>query len=77
VEGDENRCISLDEYSQAQSVLMIKTGDEAHLSAPIIFEHIKEKGCPLKRHDCNLDGIEGIRISLAAAVHFITTLQQR
>lgn len=40
---DKNRCVSLDEYFQAQSVLMIKTGDEAHLSAPITFEYIKEQ----------------------------------
>lgn len=75
VEEDENECISLDEYSQAQSVLMIKTGDEAHLSAPITFEHIREQAFQLKRGDCNLDGIEVIRVSLAAAIHFVTTLQ--
>jgi hypothetical protein len=41
VEEDEDGRVSLDEYSQAQSVLMVRTGDESHLSAPITFEQIK------------------------------------
>jgi hypothetical protein len=50
------------------------------LSASITFKHIKEQAFQVKRDDCNLDGMDGmevIRVSLAAAVHFVTTLQQR
>jgi len=75
IEEDENGCVSLDEYSQVQSVLMIRTGDEAHLSAPITFEHIKEQAFELKRSDCQ--GMDVVRVSLATAFQFITTLQQK
>jgi hypothetical protein len=74
VEEDEDGRISLDEYSQAQSVLMVRTGDESHLSAPITFEHIRKQAFRLKRDDCDLEGIEVIRVSLALAVDFVTTL---
>jgi hypothetical protein len=77
VEEDEDGRISLDEYSQAQSVLMVRTGDESHLSTPITFEHIRKQVFRLKRDDCDLGGIEVIRVSLALAVDFVTTLQQR
>lgn len=58
MEGDEDGRISLDEYSQAQSVLMIRTGDESHLSALITLEKIKAQTLPLRRDDCALEGIE-------------------
>jgi hypothetical protein len=77
VEEDEDGRVSLDEYSQAQSVLMVRTGDESHLSAPITFEQIKAQTLPLRRDDCILEGIEVVRVSLKTAVSFITNLTQR
>jgi hypothetical protein len=77
IEEDEDGRISLDEYSQVQSVLMVRAGDESHLSAPITFEHIRKQEFQLKRDGCDLEGVEVIRVSLAVAVEFITTLQQR
>jgi hypothetical protein len=64
VEEDEDRRVSLDEYSQAQSVLMVRTGDESHLSATISFEQIKAQTLPLRRDDWILEGIEVVRVSL-------------
>ena len=58
-------------------MLMVRTGDESHLSAPITFEHIRKQAFKLKRDDCDLEGVEVIRVSLAIAVEFVTTLQQR
>lgn len=64
--------------SQAQTVLMVRTGDESGLVAPISFEQIRAQTLPLKRDDCALEdiGIEVVRVSLATAVDFICSLQQ-
>lgn len=77
IEEDEDGRISLDQYSQVQSVLMVRAGDESHLSAPITFENIKKQEFQLKRDNCDLESVEVIRVSLKVVVKFITTLQKK
>lgn len=77
VEGDEDGCVSLDKYSQAQSVFMVQTGNESHLSPPMTFEQIKVKTPPLRRDDWILEDIEVVRASLTIAADFIANVQQK
>jgi hypothetical protein len=65
--------------SQAQTVLMVGTGDESGLAAPVSFEQIRAQTLPLERDDCAVEdiGTEVVRVSLATAVNFICGLQQK
>jgi hypothetical protein len=70
--------VYVDEYAQEQSVLMIRTGDESYLSAPISFESIREHSLPLDRSDITArDEIDAVRVSLTTAIRFITDLERR
>ena len=68
--------IFLDEEVQRQTVLMILTGDETGLSAPINFESIRSQSLPLSRADI-ADHVDVIRVSLRIAVRFIADLQRK
>lgn len=68
--------ILLDEQVQRQTVLMILTGDETGLSAPINFENVRSQSLPLPRTDI-ADQVDVIRISLKTAIRFIADLQRR
>ena len=75
---DSDGSISLDKVSQRETMLMIRTGDESRLSAPISFESISAQTVPLARSDIDAnENIDAARVSLATAVRFIAGLQQR
>ena len=61
--------IVLDEQVQRQTVLMILTGDETGLSAPISFESVSSQSLPLLKAEI-ADDVEVIRVSLRTAVRF-------
>jgi hypothetical protein len=70
--------VYVDKYAQRQSVVMIRTGDESCLSAPISFESIRGHSLPLDRSDITArDEIDAVRVSLTTAVRFIADLQRR
>lgn len=68
--------ISLDEQIQRQIVLMVLTGDENGLSAPIKFDVIRSQSLPLARADVT-EKTEIIRVSLRTAVQFVADLERR
>lgn len=78
-EPDSDGLTRLDQESQRQSVMMVRTGDEDGLSASVSFENIREHALPLAREDARLndDGRSAIRVSLATAVKFIADLERR
>jgi hypothetical protein len=63
---DDDRLYLLDELAQIQSVLLVRTGDESDLSAPITFEGLQSTA-----------SANTIRVSLSTAVKFIASLQKR
>lgn len=70
--------VYVDKYAQRQSVVMIRTGDESCLSAPISFESIRGQSLPLDRSDITAhDEIDAVRVSLTTAVRFVADLQRR
>lgn len=70
--------ISLEREVQRQNVLIIRTGDEDSLSAPINFDTIRSQSLPLARSDTDAEDCESIiRVSLRTAVQFILDLQRR
>ena len=67
-----------DKVSHKQNVIMVRTGDESCLSAPISFESISAQCLPLDRSDITVGGnIDAVRVSVATAVRFIADLQRR
>lgn len=75
---DPDGFISLDKVSERQNLLIVRTGDEASLSAPISFEGIRGQSLPLARSDITVnDGTDVVRLPLAIAVRFIAGLNQR
>ncbi len=75
--GSDSNSVILHEQSQRQSVLMVRTGDESHLSAPISFESIKADCLPLASTNFSGSDIDLVRVSLATTVQFIANLQRR
>jgi hypothetical protein len=69
--------ISLHKLAQHQSVLIARTGVEEGLSAPISFKSLKSQSLPLERSDVINQDIDIVRVSLAAAVQFIVSLEVR
>lgn len=68
--------IKLDDEVQRQTVLMVLTGDDNGLSAPINFDAIRSQSLPLGKTDV-ADDVDVIRISLRTAVWFIADLQRK
>ncbi|KAI9849466.1 MAG: hypothetical protein M1837_004086 [Sclerophora amabilis] len=78
IEMDTDGSVSLDEMSQRQSVLMVLTGEESYLSAPISFESIRGESLPLAKSDLDTEeNTCAVRVSLATAVRFIADLERR
>jgi hypothetical protein len=71
--------INLEEHSKKQTVWLVRTGDESHLSAPINFEALRANGLclPLARTDVSAANGDVVRVSLANAVKFVADLQRR
>ncbi|KAI0894364.1 hypothetical protein F4806DRAFT_498145 [Annulohypoxylon nitens] len=62
------------------SVLLCKTGDDAHLSSPIDFQHLYDSGkaFPVNRPDCSNDeAINIVRVKIDTALEFVFDLIQR
>ncbi|MCJ1344703.1 hypothetical protein MMC31_002906 [Peltigera leucophlebia] len=76
--ADFDGYVRLGRESHRRSLLLVRTGDESHLSAPLSFEKIRAESLPLDRSEIiSNDGIDAIRVSLATAVKFIADLQKR
>ena len=72
--------VVLEEEVQRQNVLIVRTNDEAGLSAPISLDNIRSHSFPLARSDLNTDDDEGgnvVRVPLRTAIKFILDLQRR
>ncbi len=75
---DDKGHILLDEVIQKQNVLLVLTGDQLGLSAPLSFNTIKARALPLARDDVSTDdGIDIIRVSMWTAMQFIVDLERR
>ncbi|KAI1323246.1 hypothetical protein F5Y16DRAFT_351484 [Xylariaceae sp. FL0255] len=78
---NSTRCADGRDWIISQSsVLLFKTGDDAHLSSPISFQSLYDSGkaLPVDRPDC--DKIEGeavVRIKIDDALEFVFDLIQR
>ncbi|EPE30150.1 hypothetical protein GLAREA_12873 [Glarea lozoyensis ATCC 20868] len=62
-----------DDFAQNQSILLVRTGHENRLSAPISFESLKDKALPLARSE-DMGTIDVIRVPLQVGVHFVAHL---
>ena len=77
-QSDLDGLFSLEDAAQQQTVLIVRTGLEASLSAPISFDSLRAESLPLDRSD--VDGqpmIDIVRTSLTTAVRFILDLEKR
>ncbi|KAL8869610.1 MAG: hypothetical protein Q9174_004146 [Haloplaca sp. 1 TL-2023] len=68
---------SLHRWAKRQTVLLVRTGREGMISAPISFESLRAVEQPLGREDRLGNFREVIRIPLAAAVQFVAQLEAR
>lgn len=59
--------------AQHQSILLVRTGKEDKLSAPISFEMLENEALPLNRNE-DLEGIDIIRVPLRTGVRFVADL---
>ncbi|KAI1758837.1 hypothetical protein GGR53DRAFT_471946 [Hypoxylon sp. FL1150] len=73
LEQQNDRCIA--QYS----VLLLRTGDDAHLSFPNSFQFLYDSGkaLPVNRPDCADDGISVVLVRVDAALEFIFDLIRR
>jgi len=76
-EPESDGFIRLRKLTQRQTVLIARTGAEEGLSVPISFESLKSQSLPLKRSDVITQDVDVVRVSLAAAVQFIVSLEVR
>ncbi|KAE8449365.1 hypothetical protein EG329_008266 [Mollisiaceae sp. DMI_Dod_QoI] len=78
-EPDLDELIDVHEQAQELNVLLVQTGDDSNLSAPIIFEKLRNDGLriPLARSDISATRHDIVRVSIATAVKFISDLHQR
>ena len=65
-----------DDFVQNQSIILVRTGHEKGLSAPISFESLEGKALPLERNE-DMGNINAIRVPLQAGVHFVAQLLLR
>lgn len=72
-ERHENGLRHYDDVAAAQSVLLVRTGKEDGLSAPIRFDSLKFKSLALARDD-SIDNIDMIRVPLLVGVRFVAHL---
>ncbi|KAI1213778.1 uncharacterized protein F4807DRAFT_456326 [Annulohypoxylon truncatum] len=61
------------------SVLLFRTGDDAHLSSPVSFQSLYDSGkaLPVNRPDYDDDGLNVIRVQIDTALEFVFDLIQR
>ncbi len=65
-----------DDVAQNQSILLVRTGHEDKLSAPISFDSLKHKALPLTRSE-DMGIIDIIRVPLQVGVRFVANLLLR
>jgi hypothetical protein len=73
---EEDGCRHYDNVAQHQSILLIRTGREDKLSAPISFETLKHQALPIAR-DEDLGVIDITHVPLQTSVRFATDLLLR
>lgn len=59
------------------SVLLVRTGNEGHLSEPVDFSGLGDAILPLGRDEPLQDNQQVVRVRLNTAVHFIMNLERR
>ena len=71
--------IALNLGAQIQTVLIVPSGDDGAVSAPIGVDTLRSQALPLTRTDFHEDIYHGsvVKVSLATAVVFILDLQKR
>jgi hypothetical protein len=64
---------------QKLTVLLVRTGDNSNLCAPINFEELRTNGfcLPLARSDVPATRDDVVTVSLATAIKFVSDLHQR
>jgi len=65
-----------DDVAQNQSILLVRTGHENRLSAPINFAPLKDGALPLARSE-DMGSIDVIRVPLPVGVRFVANLLPR
>ncbi|KAL8790977.1 MAG: hypothetical protein Q9195_006122 [Heterodermia aff. obscurata] len=77
-ERESDGYLSLDKDVDRRTAVLILTGHNSGLSAPVDFDSIRSSALPIARDDADtIDASSVIRVSLKTAVQFITKLQQR
>jgi hypothetical protein len=78
-EPDLGELIDLHEEAQKLTVLLVRTGDDSNLYAPINFEKLRIDGfcLPLARSDVPATSDDVVRVSIATAAKFVSDLHQR
>jgi hypothetical protein len=78
-EPDLGELIDIHEEAQKLTVLLVRTGDDSNLCAPINFEELRTDGfcLPLGRSDVPATSDDVVRVSRATAVKFMSDLYQR
>ncbi|KAL8927096.1 MAG: hypothetical protein Q9172_001518 [Xanthocarpia lactea] len=74
---EDDGLISLQKFAQNQTALIARTGVEEGLSAPISLKGLEAFAHPLDLSDATSQHVDVIRVSLAAAVHFISDLETK
>ena len=69
--------VSLRRLARRQTVLLARTGIEEDLTTSISFASLRSQSFPLARPDLATDSDDVIRVSLTAAVNFITKLEAK
>ena len=77
-EEEADGSISVAKAPLRQTILMVSTGDDSGLSAPISFESIKAQTVPLARSDVpSISSINMVRVPTTTAVQFVADLERR
>ena len=76
---EENGKFSLDRQVEAQSAILVLTGDTSGLGHPLDFDAIRSESLPPKpsMEAAAASGVETIRVSLKTAIHFIAEAKRR
>jgi hypothetical protein len=73
-----NEALTLDDLLEGQNVMLVRTGDDAHLSTPITFESlISTNTSSLSDTGHDTVGSDSISVSLGTAIQFLVDLQYR
>lgn len=65
-----------DDVGEKQTILLVRTGREDRLSAPISFDSLRHEALPLQRYE-ELGNIDVVRVPLLVGVRFVAKLLLR